>query len=119
MTRQDATELMQGFFRTHQRESRGLNAHGLGVVMMGATPMTFEYRETEQALWCHGLVYRFTNPLRPEVLRALEQLQADPGGAGEQDAAAARRALKHVYARFSEGFETADLRRPRAARKPR
>jgi hypothetical protein len=82
MTRGEANALVQAGFRALGAAGGVLNPAGLASVLVGTTPIVFEYLEHSQALRFSALIYRFEAPAKAEVLAALRAHAAARGNDG-------------------------------------
>jgi hypothetical protein len=68
MTRDEAVDLLRGYFKANGLDTPGLNEQNLGGVSASNGDVYFEYLPGEQALKCSALIYRFHDEPRPGVL---------------------------------------------------
>jgi hypothetical protein len=84
MTRDEAVNLLQAFFKSYGLARPGLNENNLGGAMIGDGQIYFEYRPDCGRLKCSALIYRFKTEPRPRVLQEFRREEAagtfDRGG---------------------------------------
>ena len=69
MNRNEANALIQAFFRHCQTSSPGLNQNNFGAASVGEGQIYWEFQSANNHLLCSALIYRFTKPARPALLK--------------------------------------------------
>jgi len=76
--------MIQGYFKSHGLDSRGLNENNLGGAAVGEYQIYFEYQPAQPALKCSALVHKFHDEPKPGVIEAFQAEEqakaADTGG---------------------------------------
>ncbi len=84
ITRDQAVQMIQGYFKGHGVDGPGLNENNLGGASIGEYQIYFEYRPAKRALKCSALIYRFRDEPKPGVIEAFKAEEeagtADTGG---------------------------------------
>ena len=73
MLRTEAIKTIQDYLQTFGIESQGLNDKNIGGAELGTLQVYFEYLEDKKALNCSVLLYKFTNPPKPQLLDAFQE----------------------------------------------
>lgn len=101
MTFDEAKAQLAAFFQAHGADSPGLNARGLGGVVLGQEQLAFEYVGARGTLRCAALIYRFRGMPKQAVLEAFRAEAKDGaptgGGAVDYDPVARAVFLTRVY----------------------
>lgn len=82
MTREEAKQQLEAFFRKLGLSTSVLNETNFVKATVGEAVIGFEYAETEGVLISKALIYRFRNNPNPLLIEALvaEQKNSDTGG---------------------------------------
>jgi hypothetical protein len=82
MTREEARQQLEVYFRRLGNESSIFNERKFVQARIGEAFVGFEFDETDDVLSCQALIYRFRREPRDEILDALfaEESEANNGG---------------------------------------